>query len=78
MKKEKVKATVEITDTYGGEANYSWVQRKEIEAKTQALLQASQKLQAAAQPGQAQPGADNAKNAGDDVVDAEFEEVKDK
>ncbi|MFN6971263.1 MAG: molecular chaperone DnaK [Rheinheimera sp.] len=52
--------------------------KAEIEAKTQALLQASQKLQAAAQPGQAQPGADNAKNAGDDVVDAEFEEVKDK
>ena len=52
--------------------------KADIEAKTQALLQASQKLQAAAQPGQAQPGADNAKNAGDDVVDAEFEEVKDK
>ncbi|WP_333797992.1 molecular chaperone DnaK [Rheinheimera sp.] len=53
--------------------------KAEIEAKTQALLQAAQKLQAAAQQGQANPGsADNAKNAGDDVVDAEFEEVKDK
>ncbi|RVU37298.1 molecular chaperone DnaK [Rheinheimera riviphila] len=52
--------------------------KAEIEAKTQTLMQAAQKLQAA-QPGQAQPGsADNAKNAGDDVVDAEFEEVKDK
>ncbi|HCU67155.1 MAG TPA: molecular chaperone DnaK [Rheinheimera sp.] len=53
--------------------------KAEIEAKTQALLQAAQKLQAAAQQGQANAGsADNAKNAGDDVVDAEFEEVKDK
>mgnify|MGYP004701268907 FL=1 len=53
--------------------------KAEIEAKTQALMQAAQKLQAAAQAGQAQPGqADNAKNANDDVVDAEFEEVKDK
>jgi len=52
--------------------------KADIEAKTQALLQAAQKLQAATQQDQAQPGADNAKNAGDDVVDAEFEEVKDK
>lgn len=53
--------------------------KAEIEAKTQALLQAAQKLQAAGEQGQANPGsADNAKNAGDDVVDAEFEEVKDK
>ena len=51
--------------------------KAEIEAKTQALVQAAQKLQAAAQ--QHNPGAeaDNAKNANDDVVDAEFEEVKD-
>jgi len=52
--------------------------KAEIEAKTQALLQAAQKLQAAAQ--QHTPGADagqGAKNANDDVVDAEFEEVKD-
>ncbi len=34
MKTKTIKATVEITDTYGGEANYSWVRRKEIEAKT--------------------------------------------
>ncbi len=53
--------------------------KAEIEAKTQTLMQAAQKLQAAAQPEQGNPGsADNAKNAGDDVVDAEFEEVKDK
>ncbi|MFC0047680.1 molecular chaperone DnaK [Rheinheimera tilapiae] len=51
--------------------------KAEIEAKTQALVQAAQKLQAAAQ--QHNPGAEaaNAKNANDDVVDAEFEEVKD-
>jgi len=53
--------------------------KAEIEAKTQALIQASQKLsevaQAKAQQGGAEPQARNA--AGDDVVDAEFEEVKD-
>ena len=53
--------------------------KADIEAKTQALLQASQKLaevaQAEAQQGGAEPQARNA--AGDDVVDAEFEEVKD-
>ncbi|TXH96326.1 MAG: molecular chaperone DnaK [Rheinheimera sp.] len=51
--------------------------KAEIEAKTQALVQAAQKLQAVAQ--QHNPGAEagNAKNANDDVVDAEFEEVKD-
>ena len=53
--------------------------RADIEAKTQALIQASQKLsevaQAKAQQGGAEPQARNA--AGDDVVDAEFEEVKD-
>ncbi len=52
--------------------------KAEIEAKTQALVQAAQKLQAAAQ--QHTPEADaghGAKNANDDVVDAEFEEVKD-
>lgn len=51
--------------------------KAEIEAKTQALMQAAQKLQAAAQ--QHNPGAEagNASNANDDVVDAEFEEVKD-
>ena len=53
--------------------------KADIEAKTQALIQASQKLsevaQAKAQQGGAEPQARNA--AGDDVVDAEFEEVKD-
>jgi molecular chaperone DnaK len=53
--------------------------KTEIEAKTQSLIQASQKLsevaQAKAQQGGAEPQARNA--AGDDVVDAEFEEVKD-
>ena len=52
--------------------------KAEIEAKTQALLQAAQKLQAAA-PQQEASGASNASGAkaADDVVDAEFEEVKD-
>lgn len=50
--------------------------KAEIEAKTQALLQAAQKLQAATQQAPGAEGA-QAKNAGDDVVDAEFEEVKD-
>jgi molecular chaperone DnaK len=54
--------------------------KADIEAKTQALLQVSQKLAEVAQ--QAQGGAADAgassKKAGDDnVVDAEFEEVKD-
>jgi hypothetical protein len=30
---------IEITDTYGGEANYSWVNRLEIEDKRQSLRQ---------------------------------------
>ncbi|WP_199609204.1 molecular chaperone DnaK [Flocculibacter collagenilyticus] len=58
--------------------------KAEIEAKSQALMEASQKLvemaQAKAQAGQAEAGAQqaDANNAGDDdVVDAEFEEVKD-
>ena len=54
-----------------------------IEAKQQALMEASQKLMEAAQAkAQAQAGAegeaaDNSAQADDDVVDAEFEEVKD-
>jgi len=53
--------------------------KAEIEAKTQALIQASQKLMEAAQAKGQQGGADSAQQAGagDDVVDAEFEEVKD-
>lgn len=37
-----MKFKIEITDTFAGEANYSWVTRHEIEAKT--LLGAVQKL----------------------------------
>ena len=51
-----------------------------IEARTQALEQAAQALQAAAAAGAA-PGAESAAgpaHAQDDVVDAEFTEVKDK
>ena len=33
---------IEITDTFGGEANYSWVTRHEIKAKS--ILGAVQKL----------------------------------
>ncbi|MBV7388376.1 molecular chaperone DnaK [Pasteurellaceae bacterium TAE3-ERU1] len=58
--------------------------KAEIEAKTQALVQASEKLiqaaQAKAQAGQQQQAqqGQSQNNGGDDVVDAEFEEVKDK
>ncbi|WP_404402275.1 molecular chaperone DnaK [Idiomarina seosinensis] len=58
--------------------------KEAIESKTQALMEASQKLMEAAQQQQAQPGAEGAAGgedasarADDDVVDAEFEEVKD-
>ncbi|REF26166.1 molecular chaperone DnaK [Xenorhabdus cabanillasii] len=55
--------------------------KAEIEAKIQALVEASQKLleiaQQQAQAGAADAGTGNAKKD-DDVVDAEFEEVKDK
>ena len=57
--------------------------KAEIEAKTQELIQASSKLMEAAQAQQAAAGgAEGAEpqasaNADDDVVDAEFEEVKD-
>lgn len=53
--------------------------KAQIEAKTKALEEAGQSLYAAASAG-AQPGAEGAQassNAGDDVVDAEFTEVKD-
>lgn len=36
------KFKIEITDTFGGEANYSWVTRHEIKAKS--MLGAVQKL----------------------------------
>ncbi|MDC8831714.1 molecular chaperone DnaK [Alteromonas gilva] len=58
--------------------------KAEIEAKTQALIEASSKLMEAAQAQQAAAGGADAGDAGaskgkpdDDVVDAEFEEVKD-
>ena len=56
--------------------------KAEIEAKINALSEATtplaQKMYAEQpQPGAAAQGADDAKDAGDDVVDAEFEEVKD-
>ena len=57
--------------------------KAEIEAKTQALVEASGKLMEAAQANAGQPGADagaqpdGQKATDDDVVDAEFEEVKD-
>ncbi|WP_315709251.1 molecular chaperone DnaK [Brenneria uluponensis] len=59
--------------------------KADIEAKIQSLAEASTKLLEAAQQQQAQAGADASASAGDnaahqddDVVDAEFEEVKDK
>jgi molecular chaperone DnaK len=52
--------------------------KAEIEAKLQALVQVSGKLaEMAQQQGQAE-GGDNSAKKDDDVVDAEFEEVKDK
>ncbi|MDC9594374.1 molecular chaperone DnaK [Xenorhabdus sp. IM139775] len=69
------KATSELETAAKGE------DKAEIEAKIQALIEASQKLleiaQQQAQAGAADAGASNAKKD-DDVVDAEFEEVKDK
>ncbi|MGM3174466.1 molecular chaperone DnaK [Dickeya lacustris] len=55
--------------------------KADIDAKIQKLAEASTKLLEAAQQQQAQAGAagaDNAARKDDDVVDAEFEEVKDK
>ncbi|WJV53359.1 molecular chaperone DnaK [Prodigiosinella aquatilis] len=59
--------------------------KADIEAKIQSLAEASTKLLEASQQQQAQAGADASASAGDnaahqddDVVDAEFEEVKDK
>ncbi len=78
--KEKIEAAVsELETAIKGE------DKAEIEAKTQALMEASQKLMEIAQASQAAqqaaPGGDDSAassaNANDDVVDAEFEEVKD-
>ena len=57
-------------------------EKAEIDAKSEALMQAAQKLMEAAQQKAQQGGADadasaSDAGAGDDVVDAEFEEVKD-
>lgn len=55
--------------------------KTEIDAKVQALIQVSEKLlQASQQQAQADAGAQQSQSTkgGDDVVDAEFEEVKDK
>ncbi len=55
--------------------------KAEIDAKVQALMEASQKLmeiaQQQAQAQQAEGGAEQSASQDDDVVDAEFEEVKD-
>lgn len=52
--------------------------KEAIDAKVQALMTASQKLmEIAQQQAQAQGGAESAQSQDDDVVDAEFEEVKD-
>ena len=51
--------------------------KAQIEAKTEALSQAAQSLYAAASAGAQPEGQAQAQPAGDDVVDAEFTEVKD-
>ncbi len=80
---EEDKAPIEqaITDL---EAAIKGEDKEQIEAKTQALVEASGKLMEAAQAQGGQPGAEGdaeqAQQQGktdDDVVDAEFEEVKD-
>ncbi len=52
--------------------------KAEIEAKTQALVQVSAKLMELAQQQAQAEGGDTSAQKDDDVVDAEFEEVKDK
>ena len=76
--KEKIEAAIaELETATRGE------DKAEIEAKTQALIEASSKLmelaqaQAQAEAGQAEGAAEQSNKADDDVVDAEFEEVKD-
>ncbi|MCH8538943.1 MAG: molecular chaperone DnaK [Alkalimonas sp.] len=75
--KEAIEAA--ITDL---EAAIKSNEKAEIDAKSEALMQAAQKLMEAAQQKAQQGDADAGANAsdagaGDDVVDAEFEEVKD-
>ena len=76
--KEKIEAAIaELETATRGE------DKAEIEAKTQALIEASSKLmelaqaQAQSEAGQAEGDAEQSNKADDDVVDAEFEEVKD-
>jgi molecular chaperone DnaK len=72
--KEKIEAAIaELETATRGE------DKAEIEAKTQALIEASSKLMelAQAEAGQADGAAEQSNKADDDVVDAEFEEVKD-
>ena len=78
--KEKIEAAIaELETATRGE------DKAEIEAKTQALIEASSKLmelaqaqaQAQAEAGQAEGEPEQSNKADDDVVDAEFEEVKD-
>jgi len=76
--KEKIEAAIaELETAASGE------DKAEIEAKTQALIEASSKLMELAQAkaqseaGQADGEAEQSNKADDDVVDAEFEEVKD-
>jgi len=76
--KEKIEAAIsELETATRGE------DKAEIEAKTQALIEASSKLmemaqaQAQAEAAAAEGQAESSAKADDDVVDAEFEEVKD-
>ena len=76
--KEKIEAAIsELETATRGE------DKAEIEAKTQALIEASSKLmemaqaQAKAEAGTAEGQEQSSAKADDDVVDAEFEEVKD-
>ena len=88
--KEKIEAALK-----DAEAALTGDDKADIEAKTEALMTASQKLgekvyaesqaaqaaagaAAAGAPGAEPPSPDNAKPADDNVVDAEFKEVKDK
>ncbi|RYU69379.1 molecular chaperone DnaK, partial [Aliivibrio finisterrensis] len=74
--KEKIEAAIKaLEDVKSGD------DKEAIDAKTQELMQAAQKLmEIAQQKAQAQQGAEAGEQPKqeDDVVDAEFEEVKDK
>ncbi|GEK13753.1 molecular chaperone DnaK [Aliivibrio fischeri] len=75
--KEKIEAAIKALEEEVKSGN----DKEAIDAKTQELMQAAQKLmEIAQQKAQAQQGADAGEQPkqDDDVVDAEFEEVKDK